>query len=156
MSDATDFSEILTPWHYIGAMLLDPKVLPLIPEGLETNIFYDILIHHLAQNTVEVFKLDCTWFETGNSADYLAATKKMLNSLDPKDLEFINSHDPSRLVANEGGISLVSNSVLVSVDKLKGYNVISRSTNPENLNRLKIIENSVLFEDEILNASYFS
>ena len=143
-----------TPWHYVGVMLLDPKVLDLIPIDQETNIFYDILIHQLAKNTVEIFKIDCTWFETGNSTDYLLATKTLLNGLDTKTLAFINGFDPSHLITNEGGVSLVSDSVLISKDLLKGYNVISKSTNPENLHR--DIENSVLFENEILNAGYFA
>lgn len=146
----------LTPWHYIGVMLLDPKVLALIPEGRETNIFYDILIHQLDRGSVEVFKLDCTWYETGNSADYLSATKKLLTGLTPKDLEFINNFDPSHLIVNEGGVSLISNSVKISPASLKGYNVIAGSTNPEILAKTRIIENSVLFENEILNAGYFS
>ena len=147
---------ILTPWHYIGVMVLNPKVLSLIPDGLETNIFYDILIHELAQNSVEVFKLDCTWFETGNSTDYLSATKKLLTGLSLKDLDFINTYDPSHLVTNEKGVSLISDSVKISTDSLIGYNVVSGSTNPEILGRTNVIENSVLFENEILNAGYFA
>lgn len=149
-------SGTLTPWHYIGVMVLDPKVLSLIPEAQETNIFYDILIHQLDRNSVEVFKLDCTWYETGNSADYLAATKKLLTGLTPKDLEFVNSYDPSHLIVNEGGVSLISDSVKISAARLKGYNVIAGSTNPELLAKIKVIEDSVLFENEILNAGYFS
>lgn len=146
----------MTPWHYIGVMLLDPKVLSLIPEGTETNIFYDILIQQLDKNSVEVFKLDCVWYETGNSADYLLATKKMLTSLSSTDLDFINAYDPSRLLVNEGGVSLVSDSVKISADRLKGYNVISASTNSEVLVQTKLPESSVFFEKEILNAGYFS
>ncbi len=149
-------SEVLTPWHYIGAMVLDPKVLSLIPDGQETNIFYDVLIHQLDRNSVEVFKLDCSWYETGNSADYLSATKKLLMGLNPNDLNFINSYDPSHLVVNEGGVSLVSDSVQFSTANLKGYNVIAGSTNPAILAKTKMIENSVLFENEILNTRYFS
>lgn len=149
-------SNVLAPWHYIGVMVLDPKVLSLIPEGQETNIFYDILIQQLGHNSVEAFKLDCTWYETGNSTDYLSATKKLLTALNPKDLDFINSYDPSHLIINEGGVSLVSDSVKITADRLKGYNVIAGSTNPAILTRTKLIENSVLFEDEILNAGYFA
>lgn len=149
-----DQKERLTPWHYIGVILLNKRVLPLIPENVETNIFYDILIKELGRDSVEVFKLDCTWFETGNPNDYLSATRTLLSSLDENTLDFINHFDPSHLVQNAGGASLISDSVSISEEKLRGYNVISKTTNRQNLNTL--IENSVLFENEILNSGYFT
>lgn len=146
----------LSTWHYIGIILLNKRILPLIPENRETNIFYDILTKELAHNSVEAYPIDCSWFETGNPKDYLAATQKTLEHLDKETLTFINGYDPSRLIQNNAGISLISESVKVSVDCLKGYNVIGKSTNPANLTSLKVIENSVLFDNEILNAGYFT
>ena len=149
-------SQDLTPCHYIGVILLNKKILDLIPDNIETNIFYDVLIKELSNNSVGVYNLDCQWYETGNPADYLAATQNVLNKLDKSTLDFINRYDPSSVVRNEGGLSLVSNSILINEDKLRGYNVISKSTNPNNINSTLKIENSVLFENEILNLSYFS
>ena len=146
----------LTPWHYIGAMLLHKNILPLIPDGIETNIFYDVLIKELDHARVEIFKLDSYWYETGNPSDYLAATTALLKGLDTNTIDFINRYDSSHLVQNENGISLVSDSVSVSEDKLRGFNVISKSANTQMLNNLKLIENSIFFENEVLNLSYFS
>lgn len=126
----------------------------MIPDNVESNIFYDILIKELSNNSVETFNLDCSWYETGNPADYLSATKKILSALDKSTLDFINQYDPSHLVRNENGFSLVSDSILISESKLQGYNVISQSTVPPNLT--KQITNSVLFEDKVLNSGYFS
>ncbi len=146
----------LKPWHYIGVIFLNKRILSLIPSGIESNIFYDVLIKELSNKSVEVFKLDCKWYETGNPKDYFNATTALLKSLNKSTFDFINHFDSSHIVFNEGGVSLVSDSIVVSQDKLRGYNVISKSADINRINRLKIIENSVLFDSEVLNLSYFS
>lgn len=151
--DAADAKLKLEPWHYIGVIFLNKKILSLIPEGIETNIFYDVLINLLDSSPVEIYELSCNWYETGNPIDYWAATKNVLSSLDKKTLDFINQYDPSRLVKNSGGLSLISNSISVDEKKLYGFNVIAKSTNKKNLAAVDKIENSVLFEDEILTST---
>ncbi len=142
------------PQHYIGLIFLNKKVLSLISENKESNIFYDILINELNNSSVEVYNLDCHWYETGNAFDYLAATKNALESIDDKTLDFINRYDSSRLIKNTSGVSLISNNISLDEEKLYGYNCIAKSTNINNLkNYLKNsekIENSVLFGNEIL------
>lgn len=145
----------LEPWHYIGIIFLNKKILELIPDNTESNIFYDVLIKELNNNSVETYNLSCRWYETGNPADYLSATKNVLNSLDDKTLDFINRYDPSRIVKNDSGLSLISNSISVDEQKLQGFNVISKSTNIKNLQISEKIKDSVFFENEVLNLSYF-
>lgn len=145
----------LRPQHYIGLVFLNKKVLSLIPENKETNILYDILIPELDSQSVEVYNLDCTWYEAGNALDYLAATQSALRSLDNKTLDFINKYDPSKLVKNFGGVSLISDHISIDEKKLYGFNVISKSTNPANLTSVEKIENSVLFDNEILSLKTF-
>ena len=145
----------LQPHHYIGMVLLHPRVLALIPDDLETNIFYDILIQQLQSDRVEIFNIQAEWFETGNPVDYLLATQATLQNLQPETLDFINHYDPSRLVRNSNGCSLISNSVQIDASRLFGFNVISKSTNPKTLLSLGRIENSVLFENEVINLDYF-
>ncbi|MEQ1723130.1 MAG: NDP-sugar synthase, partial [Pseudobdellovibrio sp.] len=144
----------LEPFHYIGIIFLNKKVLTLILEDKETNIFYDILIHELNNQSVRTYTLDCSWYETGNPQDYLAATKQVLQNIDAHTLSFINQYDPSRLIKNATGVSLVSNSVNINEENLSGFNVISKTTH--NLLLTTKIENSVLFENEVLNSSYFA
>jgi len=72
-------SDKLKPFHFIGLQFLDNSVLNEISEGVESNIFYDVLIQHLNENKVQVYKIDCDWFEVGNKEDYLL-TKKMIHS----------------------------------------------------------------------------
>lgn len=146
----------LEPYHYIGIIFLNKNILKLIPDGKETNIFYDILINELSNHSVEVYKLDCTWYETGNAKDYLEATSKVLNNLDSHTHNFINGFDDSLLVKNSSGISLISNSVKIDESKLVGFNVISKTADSSLLSSIDSIENSVVFGSEVLNLSYFS
>lgn len=143
----------LQAFHYIGIIFLHKKILSMIPDNKETNIFYDILIHELNNHSVEIFKLDCNWYETGNPKDYLAATQKVLSSLDSHTHNFINTYDKSRLLKNSSGISLISESVQIDESKLHGFNVIAKNAD---LSKIHKVENSVLFGSEVLNFGYFS
>ncbi len=148
--------QILEPYHYIGVIFLNKKILKLIPENKETNIFYDVLIHELKNQSVQTYKLDCTWYETGNPQDYLGATKQVLSSLDSYTHNFINIYDKSRLIKNSTGVSLVSESLAFDESKLVGYNVISKTAILDLLNSSPKIDNSVIFDSEILNTAYFA
>lgn len=157
----TNIDPNLTPYHYVGIILLNKKILDLIPSEKESNIFYDILIHELKNNAVEIYNLDsCNWYETGNGNDYFLATEEVLSLITSNQatdlMNFINSYDPSHLVKNEGGFSLVSDSIKINEKKLFGFNVISGSTNTSLLNSLTNIQNSILFENEIINRGCFS
>ena len=144
----------LRPWHYIGYVFLHPEVLALIEPDKESNILYDVLIHHLSR--VQIFPIDCRWYETGNGPDYLEATKICLQKIDSDTLAFINRYDKSKLVTNEAGLSLISEKVSINEKSLRGYNVISGSTQMNLLNSSELISDSVFFEDIRLNARYFS
>lgn len=146
----------LKPYHYIGMIFLDPSILSFIPQDQESNIFYDTLIHLLPSKSVEIEEISCSWYETGNGPDYLAATKVILENLDTKLLSFINSFDKSRLIKNPKGISLISESIKINPEKLIGFNVISKTTSSDLLKNTDVIEDSVLFENELLNLRYFS
>lgn len=66
------------PWHFIGLQILSPAVLELIPENTESNIFYDVLIHHLNTENIQIFPITCDWYEVGNITDY-QKTKSEIN-----------------------------------------------------------------------------
>lgn len=146
----------LIPYHYIGYIFLNKKILALIPEGKETNIFYDILIHELKNNSVGIYQIDCHWYETGNGLDFLNATKKSFEYVDEDFLQFINQYDSSRIIINQGGASLVSNSISLDEKKLSGFNCISKTTQPEIIDQLAKIQSSILFEGEVINSDYFA
>ena len=142
----------LKPWHCIGPIFLSWDVLKLIPENVESNIFYDVLLKQLPQNQVEIFPIQADWYETGNPSDYFAATKSILENLDTETHKFINQYDESDLIRNEDTLSFVSTAQDIERDNLRGLNVISKTnTNPLN----DLIKDSVLFDQEILNSNYF-
>ena len=142
----------LIPWHCIGPIFLSWEALKLIPDYQETNIFYDTLLPQLSSGKVEIFPITADWYETGNPADYIEATKKVLSNLTPELLQFINQYDESDLIRNSQTESLVSKSKHIDSSKLFGVNVISKSADLLKMNKVK---DSVLFDLEVVNADYF-
>lgn len=146
------------PQHYIGMIFLNRSALSEIPENKEVNIFYDFLIHKLASEKVQNFNIDCTWFETGNFHDYFEATQSVLKKYET-DLvlqNFISTYDASKLVANEKGLSLVSEQLSLPRQlKLSGFNCLSKTTNPNLVKDLGLLENSIVFSDYLMNQKYF-
>jgi len=66
-------------YHFLGVQILKNEVFKFIPENVESNILYDVLLKAIQQGSeVRIFKTDCHWFETGNLQDYLHATGHLL------------------------------------------------------------------------------
>ncbi len=88
--------------HYASYMLFSDEIWPLLPAG-SSNILYDILEPALKKGArVESFRADdLLWFETGNVADYLSATRKCLDLMadnTPHGIcarEILNHHAPN-------------------------------------------------------------
>lgn len=77
-----DFGADAIGYHYIGLLLLQPRVFDFMPSG-ESNILYDVLKSAIAAGErVRVLESQFTWFETGNPVDFLAATGEALHLLD--------------------------------------------------------------------------
>ncbi len=71
-----------TPWHYVGVQILSNRVIDFIMPTIETNIFYDVLVHLLEEKQIETYPIDCDWYETGNIADYSEAKKQISQKLE--------------------------------------------------------------------------
>lgn len=142
----------LKPWHCIGPIFLSPEVLDLIPEEVESNIFYDVLLKKLHTETIEVFPIEAHWYETGNPIDFFEATNEVLKNLDAETLSFINQYDPSVIYKNAQTLSLISKSVKINPAHLHGTNIISKSAVVE---KNKMVKDSVIFDHEVLNTDYF-
>lgn len=69
------------PWHFIGYQFFTQKIFSLLTEGKESNIFYDVLIHHLNKEKVEIYPIQGDWYETGNLVDYTEAKKHISEKL---------------------------------------------------------------------------
>lgn len=81
--DGAHFPKAKLPKHYVGVMLLDSSVLEMLPEG-ESNILYDTLQTAISKGArINVFNEPLIWFETGNAADYLIATRAILDLINP-------------------------------------------------------------------------
>lgn len=74
-------TEKATPWHFVGLQFLSQEVFQMIEIDQESNIFYDVLIHHLKEKNIQIFPVIADWYETGNLADYLEAKKNIQNKL---------------------------------------------------------------------------
>lgn len=140
-------------WHYIGALFLSYDATTLIPDNIETNIFYDILIHHLAEKKVHIFPIEAEWYETGNPQDYWQATQCVLSGINTELHDFVNQYDPSLIVRNTKTNSLISKSINIDLSQLNNTNIISKSAR---LIPTGALSNTVIFNDHVLNDSYFS
>lgn len=76
-------------WHFVGVQILSKDVFQYIPLEGESNILYDALTAGIRDGmNVEAFPFECSWFETGNPADFLTATEKCLQYLSAGDDSF--------------------------------------------------------------------
>ena len=151
-------SENQRPQHYIGMIFLKPSAIAEIADNQEVNIFYDFLIHKLASEKVQTYTIDCSWFETGNFNDYFEASQQVLKKYaqDINLQNFISAYDDSNLLSYENGLSLVSKSLnLPKQLQLSGFNCLAKTTNPNLIKDLGLLENSILFSDHFLNKPYF-
>lgn len=74
-------SSKLQPYHYLGMMFLNSRLLKLMPEGA-FSLFDDGLLPQLTKLKIKLYVVDqYLWFETGNPKDFLEATKECLNHI---------------------------------------------------------------------------
>jgi mannose-1-phosphate guanylyltransferase len=69
------------PWHFIGLQFLSPYIFSMIKSGIESNIFYDVIIHHLKNKLVQIYPIEADWYETGNIVDYSEAKHDIIKKL---------------------------------------------------------------------------
>lgn len=69
-------------WHFVGIQVLSKKIFKYIPPNIPSNILYDALVLGIdAGEKVEAYPIDCLWYETGNSLDFLSATEACMQIL---------------------------------------------------------------------------
>ncbi len=72
--DRSKFPAATDGFHYIGILLLSPRIFNYLPAG-ESNILYDAIAAGIAKGeSVRAVVDDYTWYETGNPKDFLHAT----------------------------------------------------------------------------------
>ena len=148
-----------TGYHYIGLLLLSPRVFSYMPEG-ESNILYDTLAAAIAKGErVRVVTGDFTWYETGNPKDFLHATSDALKlhvegtGYDAECLRAITHQywTPGTVCLQENGLyKLVGESTYVSpAAKAKGFIVIGDRARIESG---AVVENSVVMPTARVNT----
>ena len=72
------------PWHFIGLQFLNHSIFSHLEPAKEQNIFYDVLVKHLDDKKIEIFPIECDWYETGNLEDYKIAKTEISKILSDK------------------------------------------------------------------------
>jgi len=90
------------PWHFTGIQILSPKVLADISKNTESNIFYDVLIHKLKTENIQIYPIKCDWYEVGNLEDYKKAKSEInlnlkTNSIYQNHYQKLNRFQKSQL-----------------------------------------------------------
>lgn len=69
-------------WHFIGVQILSEEIFSFIPPHGASNILYDAVAKGIAEgHRVQVLPIQCSWFETGNPADYFEASAECFKHL---------------------------------------------------------------------------
>lgn len=123
-------------WHFVGIQILSDQVFNFLPINQESNILYDALTLAIkADHLVQVFPINCLWFETGNQHDFLQASKQCLeiltqseSSIEAKYIsEVITKHcgDQWQVETGPNYTALIAKSAKISLDAiLEGFCVI--------------------------------
>lgn len=74
----------LEGWHYTGIIFLNKNFFRYASAEIKPeNILYDILTRAIASHEkVEVYPIDCEWFEVGNPNDFIQSTKICLEKIE--------------------------------------------------------------------------
>lgn len=131
-------------YHFIGVALFSDKIFNYLPIG-ESNILYDALTTAIkAGQRADVYPIQCKWFETGNEADFLTATKdcvSILNSHSPEATylkNVINWRSPNtEWKAQSGKFVIADKNVKYDFDSVDGFNVFSEGVVLKKSGRVK-------------------
>lgn len=121
-----DYTECL---HYASYMILSKRIWDYIPEG-SSNILYDVVEPNICAAAGEKaygFRVDnMKWYETGNTAEYLAATRECLELMRSPSAYGRCARDIVTKLAPKSELhemQLIADSAQVE-GKLKGFQVI--------------------------------
>ena len=131
--------DYLECYHYASYMFLSERIWNYLPEG-ESNILYDVLEPAIAKGEkVFGFKPEgMRWFETGNSEEYLQATKQCLefmrdgNPLGAQLLKMLERFGPPYTQRSDlNQLRLIADSSDSAQREWRGFNVIGAGVNFE-------------------------
>lgn len=131
-------------YHYIGVTIFSEKILKYIKLG-ESNILYDGVTSAIkAGEHVQAIPISCKWFETGNEADFKAATYQCMDLLTQKTIEtaylkkILAWRSPnSEFVNMNNRLILADKKLDFDFEFLLGYNVLGEDVSLKTGCRLK-------------------
>ncbi len=141
-------------YHFIGVQFLSERIFNYLPSG-ESNILTDGLMNGIkAGESVQIHKINTTWYETGNLRDFLIANHlclKLLKSGNEFLSEITKMHAKnSELIENSKGIFFVDSTAEVSMNQLSGFAVIGANAK---ISPTVQIKNSVIGANSIVNEN---
>ncbi len=141
-------------YHFIGMQFLSERIFTYLPNG-ESNILTDGLMNGIkAGESVQIHKINTTWFETGNLQDFLLANQlclKLLKSGNELLSTITKSHaENSKLIENSKGIFFIDSSAKVSMNQLSGFAIIGANAK---ISPTVQIKNSVIGANAIVNEN---
>lgn len=153
-------AEAVHGYHFMGVQILNQKVFQYIPEKIESNILYDALMAGMKDGLkVQVHKIDCEWFETGNLIDYLHATEIILQNFAKKNPLYKTLHEFLKKIAPENELRTEGQALLWADTRCqtqnvtwKNFAVIGKNAQLHNAD----IEASVVSEAKIISDQKLS
>ncbi len=147
-------AEAVHGYHFIGLQFLSKNIFSYLPEGGSNILLNGVLEGIQAQEKVQVHKIDCDWFETGNLSDYLKATETCLRLLQKKSSPFLSSvlkqfAPHSQLKSNSQGLFLIDSSAQADLGQLHGFAVVGAKAKIHSHCK---IENSILSENTLVST----
>lgn len=147
-------------FHYLGVQILNKKIFDYIPDGVESNILYDVVMAAIRQgHKVCVHKVECGWAETGNLHDYMEATENILKNIANQNpdynllKEFLRKVDPqSQLIKKDGSLAWIHAQADLSRVQIKNFAVIGRGSKLSDCE----IEASVIAEAQEISGQKIS
>ncbi|MBX2995454.1 MAG: nucleotidyltransferase family protein [Bdellovibrionaceae bacterium] len=120
--------EGLKGWHYTGILVFSNRIFSYFKNSLvEENILYETAALAMSKGEkVSAFPIDCQWFETGNPADFKAATEECLEALQQPGRQgwvqwlsqFLSSQNPREALVEKEDL-LLNKKLLSFWSKLK-------------------------------------
>lgn len=159
--------------HNIGVMIFSREIFKYIPDGV-SNILYDVLMSAIKDGKrAQAYSLSCLWFETGNSSDFILASKECLKLMSFTDQnhqfegkylrQMIKLFSPnSKWIFDEEKSILFDSSSLVPIKNLTGFCVIGKNVfihkdikirNSVIGNNIKLSGSELIQDQIILNVS---
>lgn len=125
----SNVNEEIIPYHFIGPMYFKNKIFDYLMVE-PSNIIHDILKYAMTQGQkVEVFPIECEWYETGNLSDYLIATERLITQINNEDslihqmkAEYLK--DWSLTITSESSILKHSTAQISDQSFMKGFVVL--------------------------------